>query len=76
MSKRVVVELTNRCNLACGHCFSGRHGGSDDLPLDVLAIVLEGALSHGFEHVTYTGGDPTVHSDFPGVVKLTYLKAF
>ena len=72
MSKRVVVELTNRCNLACGHCFSGRHGGSDDLPLEVLAIVLEGAKSHGFEHVTYTGGDPTVHPDFPGVVKLTH----
>lgn len=76
MSKRVVVELTNRCNLECGHCFSGRHGGSDDLPLEVLKTVLEGARSHNFEHINYTGGDPTVHTRFPEVIKLTYDSGF
>ena len=71
MSKRVVIELTNRCNLSCEHCFSGRHGGSDDLPLQVLQRVLDEARDHGFTHLSFTGGDPTVHARFPEVVRLT-----
>ena len=64
MSKRVVIELTNRCNLACQHCFSGRHGGNDDLPLEVLEQIFLEAKPLGFEHLTFTGGDPTVYKYF------------
>ena len=66
---RVVIELTNRCNLSCQHCFAGRHGGGDDLPLDVLQVVLDGAMDAGFDHLAFTGGDPTVHPAFPDAVK-------
>lgn len=61
---RVVIELTNRCNLACRHCFSGRHGGNDDLPLEVLENIFSGAGPLGFTHLTFTGGDPTVYRHF------------
>lgn len=61
---RIVIELTNRCNLACRHCFSGRHGGNDDLPLAVLENIFSGALALGFTHLTFTGGDPTVYKHF------------
>jgi MoaA/NifB/PqqE/SkfB family radical SAM enzyme len=61
---RIVIELTNRCNLACRHCFSGRHGGNDDLPLRVIDNILEGAAGLGFTHLTFTGGDPTVYKHF------------
>ncbi|MCA9837796.1 MAG: radical SAM protein [Trueperaceae bacterium] len=64
MSKRIVIELTNRCNLACQHCFSGRHGGNDDLSLDLLEKVFGEAKRLGFEHLTFTGGDPTVYRYF------------
>jgi MoaA/NifB/PqqE/SkfB family radical SAM enzyme len=37
---RLVIELTNRCNLRCLHCFTERHAGTDDLPLAILDTVL------------------------------------
>jgi MoaA/NifB/PqqE/SkfB family radical SAM enzyme len=68
---RIVVELTNRCNLKCQHCFSGRHGGKDDLPLSVLRSVLDEARPLGFDHISFTGGDPTLHREFAEVLRLT-----
>lgn len=60
----ISIELTNRCNLNCYHCFSGRHGGRHDLPLSVLQEVLDNARSHGFDLISFTGGDPTVYRHF------------
>jgi MoaA/NifB/PqqE/SkfB family radical SAM enzyme len=45
---KLVIELTNRCNLYCQHCFTGRHGGRDDLPLNLLAKILAEAKAYGF----------------------------
>ncbi len=61
MTKKIIIELTNRCNLHCLHCFTGRHGGRDDLPLTILRHILDEAKAHGFEHINFTGGDPTVY---------------
>lgn len=69
---RVVIELTNRCNLSCEHCFSGRHGGGDDLPLSILDKIIEEAKGNGFDRLSFTGGDPTVHPRFPDVLRLTH----
>ena len=68
---RIVIELTNRCNLSCQHCFTGRHGGSDDLPLPTLQKILDQAKDSGFDHLSFTGGDPTVHARFPEVLRMT-----
>ncbi len=69
--RRIVVELTDRCNLSCQHCFAGRHGGSHDLPLEVLQRVLAEARAHGFGHLSFTGGDPTVHPQFLEALRLS-----
>lgn len=61
MTKKLIIELTNRCNLNCHHCFSGRHGGRTDLPLALLTMLLAAAKTHGFDHINFTGGDPTVY---------------
>ncbi len=65
---RIVIELTNRCNLACKHCFSGRHGGNDDLSPEVLENVFADAGVLGFTRLTFTGGDPTVYKRFPDLL--------
>ncbi len=69
--RRIVVELTDRCNLSCMHCFAGRHGGSHDLPMHVLQRVLAEAREYDFGHVSFTGGDPTVHPQFPEALRLS-----
>lgn len=68
---KIVIELTNRCNLSCQHCFTGRHGGKDDLPLAVLKMVLAEAKALGFDHLSFTGGDPTVYRHFFEAIRFT-----
>lgn len=76
MSKKIVIELTNRCNLHCQHCFSGRHGGRTDLPLALLQRVLTEARTHGFEELSFTGGDPTVYRYFDEAVAQTVATGY
>ena len=71
MGKKIVVELTNRCNLHCQHCFAGRHGGRNDLPLTVLQQVLHEAHRFGFDELSFTGGDPTIYRYFAEAVHRT-----
>jgi MoaA/NifB/PqqE/SkfB family radical SAM enzyme len=66
---RIVIELTNRCNLHCLHCFEGRHGGRGQLPLAVLDQILNHARTFGFDDLAFTGGEPTVHSQFAEIIR-------
>ena len=68
---KIVIELTNRCNLRCQHCFSGRHGGRDDLSMDIIEHILDEARDAGFEQIGYTGGDPTMHRQFVDILRMT-----
>ncbi len=68
---KIVIELTNRCNLNCHHCFTGRHGGKDDLPLPILEHILVEAKESGFDELSFTGGDPTVYRHFEAALRLT-----
>jgi MoaA/NifB/PqqE/SkfB family radical SAM enzyme len=61
---RIVIELTNRCHLRCRHCFSGRHGGNDDLAMDTLHKILVSAKPLGFNEIAFTGGEPILHPGF------------
>ena len=65
------MELTDRCNLRCRHCFDQRHAGSGDVPLTVVQRVLREAAACGVRHVSFTGGEPTLHPDFHQIVALS-----
>jgi MoaA/NifB/PqqE/SkfB family radical SAM enzyme len=53
------VEVTTRCNSACGHCFAraGRDAAHDMDPATARAITTEGR-SLGYRHFHITGGEP------------------
>lgn len=68
---RIVIELTNRCNLRCRHCFSGRHGGNDEMPIGILEEILIEATHQGFNEIAFTGGEPSVHRHFAEVMRKT-----
>ena len=72
----ISIELTNRCNLKCYHCFTGRHGGRHDLPLKILQQVLARAHSRGFTHISFTGGDPMIYRDLDEVLRLTAVGGY
>jgi len=66
---RIVMELTNRCNLRCGHCFEERHAGRGDLSLEIIAKVMREARSVGVDHISLSGGEPTLHRQFPWIIE-------
>ena len=66
---RIVVELTNSCNLRCRHCYDPRHAGTAELTLDIIdKLLLEGKHCN-IDHLSFTGGEPTMHREFEEVVK-------
>ena len=66
---RIVIELTNRCNLSCGHCFDERHAATGDLSLEILDKVLREGKSCGIEQLSFTGGEPTIHRRFREIIE-------
>ena len=68
--RRILMELTDRCNLRCRHCFQQRHAGTGDLPLAIIEGVLRDAAACGVNHVSFTGGEPTLHREFVRILDL------
>ena len=66
---RLVIELTNRCNLRCQHCFEERHAATGDLSLEVIAKVLREGKGCGIDHLAFTGGEPTIHHQFLEIIR-------
>lgn len=70
---RLIVELTNICNLHCSYCLRDE----DDLynlpatffPVELLTrIMREARAATGIEHVMFTGGEPTLHPHFGEII--------
>jgi MoaA/NifB/PqqE/SkfB family radical SAM enzyme len=68
---RIIVELTNRCDLRCPHCFGERHAATGDLSMDLLDKVLGGGKDCGIDHLCFSGGEPTLHRDLPAILERT-----
>ena len=66
---RLVIELTNRCNLRCLHCFAERHAATGDLPLAIIDKVLAEGKGCGIAHLAFTGGEPTIHRQFAEIIR-------
>ncbi|UJR80433.1 radical SAM protein [Sandaracinus amylolyticus] len=69
--QRVGFHLTDRCQLDCDHCLRDPGTQPVDLPLATIAAVLaEAATELGIRHASLTGGEPTLHPDFPAILDL------
>ena len=66
----IVVELTNRCNLRCLHCFDKRHSAEGDLKLEIMEKILLDAKLLGFDYLSFTGGEPTMHPEFSEILAM------
>lgn len=73
---RIIIELTNRCNLRCHHCYDERHAAGGDLPLSVIDKVLAEGKDCGIDEISFTGGEPTVHRQFAEIVRRVYEADF
>lgn len=68
----VVVNVTNRCNLACEHCFIFRDGNPNDAPAsvhdepsssDILETLADLRDRHRIRSILWMGGEPLLRRD-------------
>lgn len=66
----VWVELTRRCNLTCPHCYiEGGPARQDEMPTSEFYRLLDEFADMGVWAIAFTGGEPTLHPDFVGLVR-------
>lgn len=71
-SFQLAVELTNRCNFSCVHCFRNNNSSdSPDFPLSFYEKILKEARSYRAKYIAFTGGEPTLHPEFETILALT-----
>ena len=65
----VDLQITNKCNLNCPHCYaeSGSHG--DHIPLKDAIIAIENCKRSGAFEIALGGGEPTLHPYFIDILK-------
>jgi radical SAM protein with 4Fe4S-binding SPASM domain len=69
--RKALVQITERCNLHCVHCFVS--SGRDGLDLafdDIAAKVIPRLRRARVERVTLTGGEPFAHPDIMAICRL------
>src|SRR5213079_3060079 len=70
---RLIVELTNICNLHCSYCMRDEdalyHTKANFFPADLLArIIREARDTYQIEYVSFTGGEVTLHPRFAEII--------
>ncbi|HZM82135.1 MAG TPA: radical SAM protein, partial [Candidatus Limnocylindrales bacterium] len=68
------LELTNRCNLRCVHCYADSHPGSgyrDVLSAEQYISLMAEAFELGCRKIRLIGGEPQLHPDFLELLRAT-----
>jgi MoaA/NifB/PqqE/SkfB family radical SAM enzyme len=74
-SRRLTVELTNICNLHCSYCLRDEDAlyntrASFIAPEFLESIIKQAKQVIGITHLTFTGGEPTLHPQFDDVLRI------
>ena len=74
-----ILEITNKCNEKCGFCYSVSYDATKSkarIPKQLKGSEwvkgLEQIAKSGSVAVDFSGGEPTLHPDFPEIVKRAY----
>ena len=65
----VIVEVTQRCDLACPVCYAAAPANQPDPSLDAVDALLRKAVQAGPGcNIQLSGGEPTMRDDLPAIV--------
>jgi len=70
------VVLGYDCNLGCTYCTITEEMRLRALPTERVAREIERAAARGFKEIAFTGGEPTIRSDLPALVKHARRRGF
>lgn len=63
------INITEKCNLHCGHCYINSSTNGRHMLLADFEIVLRECQKIGITQIALGGGEPTLHPDFPKILK-------
>jgi radical SAM protein with 4Fe4S-binding SPASM domain len=82
--RTLIVEITQRCNHACLHCYNVWASGPVAQPAeyprgelataDLLALLAKALDETGCPHITLTGGEPLLRPDLPQIVDFLHQR--
>lgn len=69
--KKVLLQITERCNLKCQHCFVSATSQGKELSIeDIKNKIIPKLVQSKTIKVTLTGGEPLVHNNILEIIKL------
>lgn len=66
---RADIEVTNRCNLSCVHCYAEVNKSKFELSLNDWKTMLFSLKKKGLRAVLFSGGEPFIRKDFINLVR-------
>ncbi len=69
-TRKALVQIDERCNLHCAHCFVSATRDGHSMPYDdITSLLIPRLKACRVERVTLTGGEPTIHPRFTAIVQ-------
>jgi radical SAM protein with 4Fe4S-binding SPASM domain len=65
---RMDLAVTYRCNNDCAHCYNARRRDYPELTTEHWFKVMDDLWDLGVPHIIFTGGEPTLRNDLPGLI--------
>ena len=71
------IEVTNRCNSACSHCFvRAAISERSDLPIDIVKEIISEGYHLGYRCLHITGGEPLLWEGLPEMLDYAFDLGF
>jgi MoaA/NifB/PqqE/SkfB family radical SAM enzyme len=71
------VEVTNRCNSSCSHCFVRARGRERrSLAPDLVRTLVREGYDAGYRHLHVTGGEPLLWDGLPGIFDYAFALGY
>ncbi len=73
--KSAYIEITDKCNLDCEFCYnsSGKKTKHSEMNVHDIKAVIQKLIPLGLESLAFSGGEPLLHSNWPGIYKTINL---
>jgi radical SAM protein with 4Fe4S-binding SPASM domain len=71
---RMDLALTYQCNNDCSHCYNARPRDYPELTTAEWFLLIDKVWQIGIPHIVFTGGEPTLRSDLPDLIKYAETK--
>src|SRR5260370_41943460 len=69
-TREALVQIDERCNLHCAHCFVSASGAGKSMPYDdITSLLIPRLKACRVERITLTGGEPSIRPHFTGIVR-------